>query len=71
MALLIIVVRKKDWNTAAFLAAVIRQLYEERADFCAGHAASILQECTQVVGAYNVLPILVPATVVDIIGKVD
>ncbi|CEI60146.1 unnamed protein product [Fusarium venenatum] len=70
LARLVVIIRK-DWNTATLFAAAIREIFEKWDQFAAGQADSILEERTEVIGAHDVLPAIIPASEVNMFSKVD
>ncbi|KAF5577875.1 hypothetical protein FPCIR_11858 [Fusarium pseudocircinatum] len=70
MALLIVVLRPEDRNTAAFIAAVGFKVRDECLDTRARHPSGVLQESGQMLGTHDMLLVRVPAVRVEAPGQV-
>lgn len=70
MALLIVILRPKDRNTAAFVAAVGFKVRDKCLDARARHSSCVLQESTEMLGTHDMLPVVVPAVGVKAPGQV-
>lgn len=70
MALLIVILRPKDRNTAAFVAAVGFKVRDKCLDARARHSSCVLQESAEMLGTHDVLPVVVPAVRVEAPGQV-
>lgn len=70
MALLIVILRPKDRNTAAFVATVGLKVRDKFLDARARHSSCILQESAEMLGTHDLLPVVVPAVRVEAPGQV-